>query len=419
MRLRAWIGLLWIGGLLLACWRGASGEDRWPQFRGPYANGTSTARGLPTHWSETQNIKWKTPLHDRGWSSPVIWGDQIWVTAAPEDGKASYAICVHKDTGRILYDLKLWDVEKPSPLGNALNGYASCTPVIEEGRVYVHFGSYGTACIDTTSGRVLWQRRDLPCEHFRGPGSSPILFENLLIFHMDGYDYHYIVALDKETGQTVWKVDRNIDYGTTNGDFMKAFSTPIVIEAAGRTQLISPASKATLSYDPRTGREYWRVRYTSHSGAAMPLFGHGLVYLNTGFGKADLLAVRPDGEGDVTGTHVVWTARKSIGSKPSQLLVGDLIFNVHDAGVASCLDAHTGQELWSRRLSGNYSASPLYADGKVYFWSEEGTTTVIEAAREYREIARNQLEDGFMASPAVTGRALIVRTRSALYRIEQ
>jgi outer membrane protein assembly factor BamB len=200
---------------------------------------------------------------------------------------------------------------------------------------------------------------------------------------------------------------------------MKAFSTPIVIEAAGKTQLISPSSKATISYDPRTGREYWRVRYTSHSGAAMPLFGHGLVYLNTGFGKADLLAVRPDGEGDVTATHIVWTAKKSIGSKPSQLLVGDLIFNVHDSGVASCIRAQTGEELWSRRLSGNYSASPLYADGKVYFWSEDGTTTVIRAAPQYEELARNQLDDGFMASPAVIGKALIVRTRSALYRIEE
>jgi outer membrane protein assembly factor BamB len=393
--------------------------DNWPQFRGPNGDGTSEATGLATRFSETENVKWKTPLHDRGWSSPVVFGNQIWVTAAPEDGTKDYAICVDKNTGKILYDIHLWDVEKPSPLGNALNGYASCTPAIEEGRVYVHFGSYGTACIDTKSGKVLWQRRDLPCEHFRGPGSSPVLFENLLIFHMDGYDYHYIVALDKNSGQTVWKTDRNIDYGTDNGDFMKGFSTPRVIEAAGKTQLISPSSKATISYDPRTGEEFWRVRYTSHSGAAMPLWGHGLLYLNTGFGKADLLAVRPDGTGDVTASHVVWTAKKTIGSKPSQVLVGDLIFNVHDSGVASCLDAKTGEEIWSKRLTGAYSASPLYADGKVYFCGEDGSATVIKADREYTELAKNQFDDGFMASPAVTGKALILRTKSALYRIEE
>jgi outer membrane protein assembly factor BamB len=397
----------------------APAADNWPQFRGPKGDGTSDATGLPTRFSETENVKWKTPIHDRGWSSPVVWGNQIWVTAAPEDGTKDYAICVAKDTGKILYDIHLWDVEKPSPLGNALNGYASCTPAIEEGRVYVHFGSYGTACLDTTSGKVLWQRRDLPCEHFRGPGSSPILFENLLIFHMDGYDYHYIVALDKNNGQTVWKTDRNIDYGTDNGDFMKGFSTPRIIEAAGKLQLISPSSKATISYDPRTGEEFWRVRYTSHSGAAMPLFGHGLLYLNTGFGKADLLAVKPDGSGDVTTSHVVWTAKKTIGSRPSQVLVGDLIFNVHDTGIASCLDAKTGEEVWSKRLSGEFSASPLYADGKVYYCGQDGNVTVIKPAREFTELAQNKFEDGFMATPAVTGKSLILRTKSALYRIEE
>ncbi|HZN32494.1 MAG TPA: PQQ-binding-like beta-propeller repeat protein [Pirellulaceae bacterium] len=395
-------------------------QDNWPQFRGPQGHGTSKSTGLPTTWSEKEHVKWKTPLHDRGWSSPVIWGDQIWVTAATEEGKTDFAICIDKNTGKIVHDLKLWDNEKVYPLGNALNSYASCTPAIEEGRVYVHFGSYGTACLDTASGKTLWQRRDLPCEHFRGPGSSPILFENLLIFHMDGYDFHYIVALDKQTGNTVWKMDRNIDYGTTNGDLMKSFCTPLVIEAAGKTQLISPSSKACMSYDPRTGREFWRVRYASHSGAAMPLFGHGLVYVNTGFGAADLLAVKPDGEGDVTTTHVVWASKKSIGSKPSQVLVGDLIFNVDDnPGVATCIDAKTGEELWSKRLSGEFSASPLYADGKIYYCGQDGITTVVKADREYTELAKNQFADGFMASPAVTGKALILRTRSAIYRVEE
>jgi outer membrane protein assembly factor BamB len=397
----------------------ASAADNWPQFRGPNADGTSDATGLPTKWSETENIKWKTPLHDRGWSSPVVWDNQIWVTAATEDGTKDYAICIDKNSGRIIHDIHLWDNEKVYPLGNALNGYASCTPAIEAGRVYIHFGSYGTACLDTKSGKVLWQRRDLPCEHFRGPGSSPIIFENLLIFHMDGFDFHYVIALNKQTGETVWKTDRNIEYGTTNGDLMKGFYTPRVIQAAGKLQLISPSSMACMSYDPRTGREFWRIRYKSHSGAAMPLFGHGLVYINTGFGAADLMAVRPDGEGDVTGTHVVWVAKKSIGSKPSQVMVGDLIFNVHDKGVANCIDAKTGEELWSKRLTGEFSASPLYADGKIYYCGQDGVTTVVKAEREYVELAKNQFDDGFMATPAVTGKALILRTRSALYRVEE
>jgi outer membrane protein assembly factor BamB len=407
--------------ILLVLAFSARAADNWPQFRGANGNGTSDSMGLPTAWSETEHVKWKTPLHDKGWSSPVVWGDQIWVTTATEDGSKDYAICVDKNTGKILHDIQLWDNEKVYPLGNVLNGYASCTPAIEEGRVYVHFGSYGTACLDTKSGKILWQRRDLPCEHFRGPGSSPIIFENLLIFHMDGYDYHYIVAVDKQTGKSVWKTDRNINYGTDNGDLMKSFATPRVIQAAGKTQLISPSSMATMSYDPRSGREYWRVRYKNHSGAAMPAWGNGLLYLNTGFGKADLLAVRPDGEGDVTATHVVWEAKRSIGSKPSQVLVGDLIFNVHDDGVASCIDANSGEELWQHRIGGrnSYSASPLYADGKVYYCSQDGEIFVVKAAREYVELAKNKLDDGFMASPAVTGKSLILRTRSAIYRVEE
>lgn len=395
-------------------------DENWPRFRGPRGDGVTDSTGLPTTWSETENVKWRTPIHDRGWSSPVVWGEQIWLTTATEDGKTDYAICVDKATGRIVHDIKLWDNENPSPLGNALNGYASPTCAIEEGRVYVHFGSYGTACLDAASGAVLWQRRDLPCEHFRGPGSSPILFENLLIFHMDGYDHQYVVALDKTTGETVWKTDRDVDYGTDNGDTMKAYGTPLVIEAAGKLQLISPTSKAALAYDPRDGKELWRVRYTSFSVAGTPLFVNGNVLLNTGFGKADLLAVRPDGSGDVTGTHVVWTQKKSIGSKPSQVVVGDLIFNVHDSGIASCLELETGKELWSKRLGGEFSASLLAGDGKVYFCGDsEVTTTVIEPAREYKELATNKLADGCMASPAVSGKSLFLRTRTALYCIEE
>ncbi len=394
-------------------------DENWPRFRGPQGNGQADSTGLPTTWSETKNVKWKTPIHDSGWSSPVVWGDQIWITTATTDGKADFAVCVDKNNGKVVHDLKLWENESPSPLGNSVNGYASCTPVIEEGRVYVHFGSYGTACLDSASGKILWQRRDLPCEHFRGPGSSPILFENLLIFHMDGHDFQYIVALDKATGKTVWKTDRDVDYGTDNGDVMKAYSTPLVIEAAGKLQLISPTAKSCFSYDPHTGRELWRVRYNSHSVAVTPLWHNGLVFINTGFGTAELLAVRPDGAGDVTASHVVWTAKKSIGSKPSQVIAENLIFNVHDRGVASCLDVKTGEELWSQRLGGEYSAALLYGDGKIYICSQDGVTTVLKPATEYSELAKNQLDDGFMASPAVTGKSLILRTRSALYRVEE
>jgi outer membrane protein assembly factor BamB len=377
---------------------------------------------LPVHWSESKNVAWKRAIHARGWSSPVIWGQQIWLTTATPDGKQMFALCIDKESGQILHDVKLFDVAEPREI-HVTNTYASPTPVIEDGRVYVHFGSYGTACLDTVTAKILWTRRNLPCNHWRGPASSPIVFENLLIMHFDGYDYQYVVALDKRTGRTVWKEDRNVDYGTDDGDVMKAYCTPIIIQAAGRLQLISPTSKAAISYNPRTGEELWKVRFEQFSATARPLYGHGLLFINTGFGKANLLAVRPDGTGDVTATHVVWTVKKSVPSKPSQLLVGDLLYMVHDAGVATCLEAKTGQLVWQQRIGGKYSSSPLQAGGRIYFFSHDGKTTVVAAGREYRLVAVNQLGaqpgDGFRASPAVSGNALFLRNLTHLYRIQQ
>ncbi|HEX3998748.1 MAG TPA: PQQ-binding-like beta-propeller repeat protein [Pirellulales bacterium] len=427
-------------------------NGNWPQFRGPDGQGHSDATGLPVRWSETQGVVWKTPIHGRGWSSPVVWGGQIWLTTATEDGKQLFAVCVDAASGHILHDRKLFEVAQPQAI-HTFNSYASPTPVIEAGRVYVSFGSAGTACLDTADGHVVWQRRNLPCNHFRGPGSSPVLFQNLLFLHFDGYDYQYIVALDKQTGKTIWRRDRDIDYGTADGDMKKAFSTPLVIDVEGQLQLISPCSKATLAYDPRTGKELWRVHYSSFSSTARPIFGDGLLFLNTGFGKADLLAVRPpkiveaaeatvnnsaagkdaagkvaagkDAAGkdtlgkDITATNVVWKLSKSVGSKPSALLVGDLIYLVHDSGVASCVEAQSGMVLWSKRLGSSFSASPVAADGRIYYFGENGTTTVLRVGRDYEELAVNHLDDGFMSSPALTGHALIVRTKTNLYRIEQ
>jgi outer membrane protein assembly factor BamB len=391
--------------------------DNWPQFRGPDGQGHSDATTLPLTWSETEHVRWKTPTHDKGWSSPVVWGNQVWLTTATVEGKKLYAMCIDLESGKIVRDLKLFDVENPSDT-RQYNSFASPTPVIEKDRVYVHFGSYGTACLDTRSGDVIWQRRDLPCNHFRGPGSSPILFDDLLILDFDGFDYQYVVALDKRTGKTVWKKDRTHDYHSTDGDQKKSFSTPLVVEAAGRLQMISACSKGAYSYDPRSGDEFWRITFPSYSSAARPLFGEGLVFINTGFGKADLLAVRPDGEGDVTATNIVWKATKGIGSKPSPVLVDGLIFDVHDAGVAACIDAKTGKELWTKRLGGAFSASPISALGRVYFFDEQGKGTVVKASRNYEELAANTLDDGCKASPAVVGHAIIVRTQTSLYRIE-
>ncbi len=392
--------------------------ENWPEFRGPTADGHSDSIGLPVRWSESENIAWKRAIHGRAWSSPVIWENRIWLTTATPDGKELFGVCIDRETGAIVHDVKLFDVAEPREI-HVTNTYASSTPAIEAGRVYLHFGSYGTACLDSDTAKVLWTRRDLPCHHWRGPGSSPILFRDMLIVHFDGYDYQYVVALDKQTGETVWKSDRNIDYGTDNGDYKKAYGTPIVIEVAGRPQLISAAAKAALAYDPFTGDELWKIRYGQHSTATRPLFVDGLLYINSGFSKAELFAVRPDGSGDVTDTHVVWKLAKGVPSKPSQLLIDGLIYMINDAGVATCVEAASGEQVWQQRLGGKFSSSPIYADGRIYMSSHEGTTTVIEAGRQFKKLAENRLDSGFQASPAVSGKALYLRSETHLYRIEE
>lgn len=392
-------------------------QFQWPQFRGPGGQGHAPQAEPPTTWNERENVAWKTPIHGRGWSSPVVWDDQVWLTTATEDGKEMYALCVDRRDGSIVHDLHLFHNDKPDDT-RTFNSYASPTPVIEAGRVYIHFGSYGTACLNSADGSVIWKRRDLQCNHWRGPGSSPILFENLLIVHFDGYDYQYIVALNKETGETVWKKDREIDYLSNDGDLRKAFSTPLVIDAVGRTQLISTCANGALSYDPRTGEVFWKVHFENHSAAARPLFDGGLVYINTGFAKAELLAMRPDGSGDVTDSHVVWKRSKSVGSQPSALLVEGLIYLIHDAGIVSCIDAATGEEIWLKRVGGNFAASPILAGGRIYLCNREGETHVLAPGREYSELAKNNLDDGCMASPAALGSSLFIRTGTHLYRLD-
>jgi outer membrane protein assembly factor BamB len=420
--------------------RDTRADANWSQFRGPTGDGISNARGLPLHWSETNNVRWKVPIPGRGWSSPVLWENQIWLTTATPDGRELFAICVDRATGKTLHHLKLFDVEKPQ-FAHQFNSYASPTPVIENGRVYVTFGSPGTACLDTKTGQVLWERRDFVCNHFRGAGSSPILFNDLLIMNFDGSDHQFVVALDKKTGKTIWRKERSIDFKDlgpdgkpeAEGDWRKAFSTPHIAQIGGQPLLISQGAKAHYAYEPRSGEELWRIEErTCHSASGRPIAGLGMVFLTTGWSKGQLLAIHPGKKGEVLDVNVdadpapgqqlkvVWKAKRNVARKPSPLCVGGLIFMIEDeGGITSCLDARTGQEYWRERLSGNYSASPIAAEGRLYFFSEEGRASVIEAGKEFKKLAENKLDDGFMASPAVADKALFLRTKTSLYRIEQ
>jgi outer membrane protein assembly factor BamB len=392
-------------------------DENWPQFRGPGGQGHSGSRGLPTTWSRRENVRWVTAIHDRGWSSPVVWEDGIWVTTATEDGKKMFAVGLDRKTGKIVHDIKVFDVASPEHIA-VVNSYASPTPAIEAGRAYVHYGTYGTACLDTGSGEVIWTRRDLNCDHHEGPGSSPILFENLLVLHVDGRDVQYVIALDKATGKTAWKTARSVDFTPFGGNQRKAFCTPLVISFEGRLQLVSPGAKAVMGYDPRTGEELWKVRYDGWSVVPRPLFGVGLVFLVTDYERPELWAIRPDGRGDLTDGHVAWKITKGMPAQPSFLLVDDLLYAVNDGGVAHAIDAVTGQVVWKERMEGNYSASPIHADGRLYFFGDEGRTTVIQPGREYKVLAVNELGEPLKASPAVAGKALIIRTKDHLYCIE-
>jgi outer membrane protein assembly factor BamB len=398
----------------------AAGEN-WPQFRGPHGDNHADNAQLPLTWSERKNIVWKTAIHDKGWSSPVVWRDQVWLTTAKADGKELFAVCVDGPSGRVRHDLKVFDVEEPSEVSARFNSFASPTPAIEEGRVYVHYGTYGTACLDTNSGTTLWQRRDLHCDHWRGAASSPILFEDLLFLTFDGYDKQFVVALNKHNGKTVWQKDRAIDYKTDDGDAKKAFGTPAIRIVNGKPQLISSAAVATIAYDPRTGAELWKVYHGGMNVTAPPLAGQGKVFLCTGDGGLRLLAVRPDGSGDVTATHIVWKAKNknSVPSRSSPILVDDLLYMVNEAGMVSCLEAKTGQPVWQERLGGKFWASPLYANGRLYLFDENGLGHVLAAGRTWKKLATNKLYDGCRASPAVAGKALFVRTLTHMYRIEE
>lgn len=402
------------------------GSDNWPQFRGPRGDGHSPAAQPPLRWSEMQNVRWKTAIHGKGWSSPVIWGSQIWMTSATEDGRQMFGICVDRNSGQVLFDKLLFENPKPEPLGNDVNGYGSPTPVIEDGRVYIHFGSYGTTCIDTNTIKPIWTRKDLPCRHYRGPSSSPIVYENLLILTQDGIDLQYTVALDKRSGETKWKTDRTAEWDDIGqdgkpymeGDQRKAHSTPIITSVGGRPVMVSAGSHAVYGYDPRNGRELWKVKHKGYSASFRPLIWQSVAFVPISYGRPELWAMRIDGQGDET-SNVIWKVTKGVPSKPSPILIDGLIYMVSDGGIMTCLDIQTGAQVWQERISGHYSASPIYANGLIYCCNEEGKTVIVRPGRRLDVVAENQLSDGFMSSPAALGRALYLRTRSALYRIEE
>lgn len=379
----------------------------WPEFRGPTGQGHSDERGLPLVWSETKNVRWKVAIPGRGWSSPAIQGDRIWLTTATDEGKSLRAISIDRNTGAILQNVEIFRLKSLGNL-NSKNSQASPTPVLEGDRVYLHFGAFGTACLNQ-SGAVVWKTRLDYDNGQHGPGGSPVVYDDLLILSCDGQDTQYVVALDKLTGKVRWKKFR---------EGYQAYTTPLVVRLPAGDQVISPGAFRAVSYEPRSGKELWQVRYgDGFSNVPRPVYNNGLVYICTGFQQPSLLAVRLDGRGDVTKSHIKWTLKRGVSLTPSPLLVGDELYMVSDNGIASCIDANTGAPHWQVRLGGNHSASPIYADGRIYFLSEEGESVVIAPGREFKELARNQLDGPTLASMAVSGGSIFVRSQTHLYRL--
>ena len=395
-------------------------NEQWSQFRGPEGNGHVRSKSLPMEWSETKNISWKTAIHDRGWSSPVIWNNQIWMTTATKSGKKLFAICVDKMTGKILHDLHVFDVSSPQAI-TIDNTYASPTPVIEEGRVYVHFGTYGTACINTSDGNIIWARRDLKCDHEKGagPASSPFLFNDYLIFNVDGRDVQYVIALDKRSGKTVWKTNRSIDFSNIQINQRKAYGTPLVIPRGKEVQMVSIGAKGVFSYDPRNGKELWKALHRGWSIAPRPVYSEGLVFTLIDRDRPELWAIRSDGNGDVTDSHIAWKSSKRMPPRSSPLIVGELLFVVDRNGYISCLESKTGKVYWQERMKGSFSASPIHTNGLVYFFNEDTVCTIIKPERKLKVVATNKLaNEQLMATPAIDGNSIYIRTAKNLYKIK-
>ncbi len=399
---------------------GSNKSAGWPQFRGPDGQGHVTGP-IPTTWSDSDNIKWSAAIPGKGWSSPVILDGKVWLTTAvatPSKDQSLRVIGLDTESGKILHDIELFKVVQPKPKTlHERNTFSSPTAFLEKGRLYAHFGCYGTGCVDTTMGAILWKNDTLVVDHETGPGSSPFLYKDRLICTYDGSDYQYVVGLSKLTGDVLWKTERPEAKDKKQADTRRAFCTPLLINVAGQDQLVIPGAFCCYCYEPMTGKEIWRAKYSGFSNVPRPVFADGLVIVCSGFTPPDMVAIRPDGQGDVTKTHVVWKQRKNAPNVPSPVVVGNRLFMVSDAGIASCLDVKTGYIIWTERLGGNFGASLMAHGDTLYAFGDSGKTTLFAAADTFKELGRNELEGKVQATPAVDGGYLYLRTDTRLVKI--
>jgi outer membrane protein assembly factor BamB len=397
--------------------------DHWTHFRGSLLNGIAAPGNYPVSWDDSTNIIWKVPAEGRGWSSPVVYDGQVWITSATPDGSEMFALCYALGSGKLLHRVALFTPDTIYGI-HAVNSYATPTAAIEEGYVYVHFGRYGTACINTATGEKVWERTDMQCAHVQGPGSSLFLHGEKLIVHMEGTDVQDIYALEKETGRTIWKASRNPEfYADLQEIGKKAYITPIVITVDGRELLISNGSAVANAYDVETGEEVWYIPQGEDSTISMPVEYRGKVYFYTSFVSpaagekyCELWAVDPRGAGDLTG-NILWRMKFPILQLLTPVIYDGLLYTVDTRGVLYCIDARNGETVWSERLRGKYNASPVLANGLIYISTTRGETIVFRTGRVYEEVERNYLEGEIWATPAFVKGTILMRTSEWLCRI--
>lgn len=397
----------------------AVATDPWPTFRGPNANGIAPSDSHPPiEWNEKQNIAWRIEIPGQGWSTPVVGEKRIYLSAAiPVDDQNDTfdlsLVILDRDSGKRLKTVSL--MKQDGTIAAKIhkkNSHASPTPVLAGDRVFVHFGYQGTACCDR-DGRVLWTNRELAFRPTHGNGGTPILVDDKLIFTCDGDKQPKVVALDANSGELVWEVPRPLKAKKTF-----SFCTPTLITVDGKKQVIAPGSDCVLAIDPETGKTIWDVRYTGYSVVPKPVFDNKRVYVSTSFDNASLLAIRPTGTGIVTDSHVDWEIDKNVSKTPSMIVHEQLVYLVSDNGILTCVESETGDTVYRKRLGGGFSASPVMAGGKLYFTNESGQTIVLEPGRKYQLLSENDLGERTLASPAIDGDAILIRTEDALYRIE-
>ncbi len=399
-------------------------QSNWTHFRGSHLDGISADSLVPISWNDTTNIIWKTDVRGRGWSSPVVYANQVWVTTATVDGKEMSGICLDLSSGKILFDILLF--KQDSIYGkHSVNTYATPTPCIEKGFVYLNFGSSGTVCVNSSTGLIVWKRDDLKCEHMQGTGASPILYKDLLILHFEGTDHQFIVALNKNTGETVWQTYRPAEYYERLAPVgKKAYVTPIIVNIDGKDLLISNGAAVCVAYDAQTGHEVWRVVQGEDSTISMPFFEDGIVFYYTSFvtppeGEkyVEMLAVDPRGSGDITKSNVLWRLKSPILQLLTPLVKDEIIYTVDSRNNLNVIDAKTGNSLYTKKLKNKYNSSPIYSGGKVFFTSIKGETLILKAGKTLEIIAENKLPGEVFATPAIVQNSILIRNESSLYRI--